>query len=91
MNNLANRISHLISKHLNDELNDEEKQELNEWVQQSEDHQLFFRQFIDDEAFAETLEEYDTSKGTIRFPAEKPLPSALVQKLVKLRMAKIRD
>lgn len=30
---------------------------------------------------------YDTSKGTLRFPAEKPLPPALVRKLVKLRMA----
>jgi uncharacterized protein YdhG (YjbR/CyaY superfamily) len=33
------------------------------------------------------LMDYDTSKGTLRFPAEKPLPPALVRKLVKLRMA----
>jgi uncharacterized protein YdhG (YjbR/CyaY superfamily) len=33
------------------------------------------------------LRNYDTSKGTLRFPAEKPLPAALVRKLVKLRMA----
>ena len=33
------------------------------------------------------LTDYDTSKGTLRFPAEKPLPAALVRKLVKLRMA----
>jgi uncharacterized protein YdhG (YjbR/CyaY superfamily) len=32
------------------------------------------------------LERYDTSKGTIRFSADKPLPSALVRKLVKLRI-----
>jgi uncharacterized protein YdhG (YjbR/CyaY superfamily) len=32
------------------------------------------------------LKNYDTSKGTIRFPADKPLPATLVRKLVKLRM-----
>ena len=32
------------------------------------------------------LRNYDTSKGTLRFPPEKTLPVALVRKLVKLRM-----
>jgi uncharacterized protein YdhG (YjbR/CyaY superfamily) len=39
------------------------------------------------EAHKEELQGYDTSKGTIRFQADKPLPSALVRKLVKARLA----
>jgi uncharacterized protein YdhG (YjbR/CyaY superfamily) len=38
------------------------------------------------EAYKKELSRYDTSKGTIRFPANKPLPEALVKKLVKARI-----
>ena len=38
-------------------------------------------------AHREELRDYDTSKGTIRFQADKPLPVALVRKLVKARIA----
>ena len=39
------------------------------------------------EEFAEELKAYKTSKGTIQFPADEPLPSALVKKMVKARVA----
>jgi uncharacterized protein YdhG (YjbR/CyaY superfamily) len=38
------------------------------------------------EAHKDELKSYDTSKGTIRFPASKPLPAALVRKLIKARI-----
>lgn len=39
------------------------------------------------ETLASELERYDTSKGTIRFDAARPLSAALVRKLVKARQA----
>ncbi len=37
--------------------------------------------------FKDELKNYDTSKGTIRFQPDKPLPAALVRKVVKARIA----
>jgi uncharacterized protein YdhG (YjbR/CyaY superfamily) len=38
-------------------------------------------------AHKDELKDYDTSKGTIRFQPDNPLPTALVRKLVKARIA----
>jgi uncharacterized protein YdhG (YjbR/CyaY superfamily) len=40
-----------------------------------------------EEEFAEELKQYKTSKGTIQFPVDKPLPKALVARIVKTRVA----
>jgi uncharacterized protein YdhG (YjbR/CyaY superfamily) len=39
------------------------------------------------EAFKNELKGFSTTKGTIHFPTDKPLPTALVKKLVKTRVA----
>jgi uncharacterized protein YdhG (YjbR/CyaY superfamily) len=42
------------------------------------------------ETFKDELKGYGTSKGAIRFQPDKPLPAALVRKLVKSRIAENR-
>ncbi len=41
--------------------------------------------------FAKELLGYTTSKGTIQFPAEKPLPDSLIKKIVKARVAENKE
>ncbi len=41
-------------------------------------------------AFASELEGYETSKGTVRFPLDEPLPAALLKRIVRARAAEVR-
>jgi uncharacterized protein YdhG (YjbR/CyaY superfamily) len=43
------------------------------------------------EAFKKELKDFQTSKGTLRFPVDKPLPAGLVKKLVRARIAQKQD
>ncbi len=38
-------------------------------------------------AFEDELKSFKTSKGTIQFPLDKPLPTALIKKIVQARMS----
>ena len=51
------------------------------------DHCSFFPGAKPIATHKDELKAYETSKGTIRFPVGKPLPAALVKKLVKARIA----
>jgi uncharacterized protein YdhG (YjbR/CyaY superfamily) len=51
------------------------------------DHCAFYPGAYPVKAHKDELKAYDTSKGSIRFRAESPLPATLVRKLVKTRIA----
>jgi uncharacterized protein YdhG (YjbR/CyaY superfamily) len=50
-------------------------------------HCAFYAGSAPVEGYKDELKAYDTSKGTIRFQADSPLPATLVRKLVKAQIA----
>jgi uncharacterized protein YdhG (YjbR/CyaY superfamily) len=50
------------------------------------DHVSFFPGAAGVAAFQKELTKYETSKGTIQFPLNKPLPLALIAKITKYRV-----
>jgi len=57
------------------------------WFAAFSDHCSLFPTASVIQAFKNELKGYKTSKGTIHFPVDKPLPAALLKKMVKARLA----
>jgi uncharacterized protein YdhG (YjbR/CyaY superfamily) len=61
------------------------------WFAAFSDHCSLFPTAAVIEEFKNELKGFFTSKGTIQFPTDKPLPATLVRKLVKARIAQIES
>jgi uncharacterized protein YdhG (YjbR/CyaY superfamily) len=59
------------------------------WFAAFSDHCSLFPTASVIEKFKSDLKRYSTSKGTIQFPTDKPLPAALIRKMVKARVAQM--
>lgn len=57
------------------------------WFHAAANHCSFFPGAGPIQEYAAELEDYKTSKGTLRFDPAQPLPATLVRKLVKSRIA----
>jgi uncharacterized protein YdhG (YjbR/CyaY superfamily) len=57
------------------------------WFGATSNHCALYPGALPIETHKDDLAAYDTSKGTIRFQADRPLPVTLVRKLVKTRIA----
>lgn len=57
------------------------------WFAAFSNHCSFFPTAGVIEAYKEEIKGFPTSKGTIQFPTNKPLPAALVKKMVRMRVA----
>jgi uncharacterized protein YdhG (YjbR/CyaY superfamily) len=56
------------------------------WFAAFSDHCSLFPTASIIEEFKDELKGFSTSKGTIHFPTDKPLPTALIKKIVKARV-----
>jgi uncharacterized protein YdhG (YjbR/CyaY superfamily) len=59
------------------------------WFAAFSDHCSFFPTPSVIKALKDELKGFHTAKGTIQFATDKPLPAALVKKIVKLRVAQV--
>ena len=59
------------------------------WYAAFADHCSLFPTASVIQKFKEELKPFRTSKGTIQFPVDKPLPAALVKKMAKMRLAEL--
>ena len=57
------------------------------WYAAMKDHCSFFPGAYPIKALKQDLKKYKTSKGTVRFSPDRPLPATLVRKLVRARIA----
>jgi uncharacterized protein YdhG (YjbR/CyaY superfamily) len=60
------------------------------WFAAFSDHCSLFPTAAVIDAFKKELRSFSTSKGTIHFPLNKPLPIALIQRIVKARVAQLK-
>jgi len=58
------------------------------WFAAFKNHASLFPTAAVIEQFKDELEGFTISKGTVQFPLDKPLPAALIKKLVKARLEK---
>jgi uncharacterized protein YdhG (YjbR/CyaY superfamily) len=56
------------------------------WFAAFKDHISLFPKVSTIEAFKEELANYETSKGTIRFPLNQPIPLNLIKEIVQFRL-----
>ena len=56
------------------------------WFAAFKNHVGFYPKTSAISAFKKELSGYEVSKGTIRFPLDKPIPSQLVREIVKFRV-----